>query len=699
MQPELPKFLNRDLSWLEFNERVLQQAIDENHPLLERLKFLSIFTSNLDEFYMKRIGYLKRAILDELSGVGNDKASPLDLMDQCLQKIHESNQKRRETYSSLMKLLSEQSVQLLKWQDLTAQEVEIAKKYFHDNVFPILTPLAIDSAHPFPFLSNLSVSLGVSLQKPNASETLLARIKIPSLLPQWILLSEESSKNFRLLSLRDLIANNLQELFPEMLISSVMVFRVTRSADVELYNEENKDLVGSVEQELRLRRVADIVRVEYIGSTDNPFFIALKNELELKEQDYIPMTEDMYYHTLMELSDLPLPHLKFDSFLPVVNKTLSDDTKSIFDLIKAHDIAIHHPFESFNSSVERFLKEAVNDSNVVAIKMTLYRAGADSPLIPLLIRAAEKGKQVVCVVEVKARFDEQQNIYWGEILENAGVHVVYGIVGLKTHSKCILVMRREAKKFQAYCHIGTGNYNPKTAKLYTDFGLLSARKALGDELTDFFNYLTGLSLKKNYNHLLVSPINMRLQFKKLIQNEIQNAKQGKPARIIAKMNNMEDGELAMLLYEASQAGVKIDLIVRGFCCVRPKVKNLSENIRVVSIIGRFLEHSRIYYFANASENMLDGKLYIGSADWMYRNLDKRVEVLAPILEKSIVEDFLKYLNVLLTDTTQTWELNSDGKYKKILRKNSKEMRLHDYLIDLYGEKIKSLKKRGRRLKN
>ncbi|MFK8137528.1 MAG: polyphosphate kinase 1 [Bdellovibrionales bacterium] len=697
-------FYNRDLSWLDFNERVLFQVKNSRNPLLERLRFLAIFTSNLDEFVMKRYGYFKRAVAEGIDYVGNDEVEPGPLSSKVNQKVKEMVLERNRLFSDLRQDLKNESIEICKWSDLNKADIDFCKSYFHEEVFPVLTPLAIDPAHPFPFLSNLSVSLGLVLQRPGEStKDHLARIKIPSILEQWVSLPHSTKQSHRFISLHDVIQHNVEDLFPEMKIKSVIGFRVSRSADGEdSLAEEFSDLVDSVSHQLKQRKFAEVVRVEYFGDPNNPFYKLLLEELELEEEDFMFLDDDTHFETLHDIAGLPFPKLKYESFLPAVPKILSDESVSIFDQIKKQDIFVHHPFESFSASVERFLKDAVEDSSVVAIKLTLYRAGSDSALIPLLIRAAENGKQIVCVVEVKARFDEQQNIYWAELLEEAGVHVVYGVVGLKTHCKSMLVIRKESKGFEFYAHIGTGNYNSKTAKLYTDFGLFTTNRKLTSELVEVFNFLTGLSLKKNYKNLLVSPINMREQFEKLIENEIKNKKEGKRAYIMAKMNSLEDKKIIEKLYKASKSGVKIDLMVRGFCSLKAGVKDLSENIRVTSIVGRFLEHSRSYYFANGSDDHNGAKIYIGSADWMHRNLDNRVEVLTPILDVNVKQLLSNYMELMLQDKSQTWEQLATGDYK--LLDNSKvDASIHDYLLSMYKgshvpTKNKSKKKKKRKSK-
>lgn len=658
-------YFNRDLSWLKFNERVLYQATDTRMPLLERVRFISIFSTNLDEFFMKRVGFLKRAQGRALLQVGSDQANPSQLLNEIREVVLGHISSRQKVYEKeLLPELKKNGIQFLKWEMMSKDEKNAAGKYFREKVFPVLTPLAVDKAHPFPFLSNLSVSLGVNLKHPKNQESMFARIKIPDVLPQWVQLSEGQENGYRLIRLQDLISSHLNELFPEMIVESSVPFRVTRNADIEYMSDDVEDHMDIVEEELRLRRLAKIVRLEHSDSANLSILPFLKDELELSDPDLYLVPGELSYQSLSEIANLNIPSLRFKPHHPSKPMPLKDETRDIFSIIKERDILVHHPYESFTDSVERLIREAVRDPKVLAIKMTLYRAGENNPIIPLLVRAAEKGKQVVAVIELKARFDEARNIYWSEMLEKAGVHVVYGVVGKKIHTKSLLIIRQEGDSYCFYSHIGTGNYNPATAKLYTDYSLLTADKRLGNELIEVFNFLTGLSLKKNYQKLLVSPVNMRKRFLQYIKKEIEHAKSSRSGgRIIAKMNSLEDQEICDALYEASKNGVKIDLIVRGFCCLKPQVKGLSENIRVISIIGRFLEHSRVFYFQRGAKEPLDGKFYIGSADWMYRNLNNRIETIAPVEETENKQMIWKLFELSLGDRLQAWELDGSGEYK------------------------------------
>lgn len=680
-------FFNRDLSWLQFNKRVLDLASDQTLPLLERIRFLSIFSSNLDEFFMKRVGYLRYKLKKGNSKTKPDGALVSDIFHQVREQILALSKEQARLYTeTLIPELASKNILFLEWKSLDETEKEKMRAHFSSKIFPVLTPLAVDPSHPFPFLSNLSVSLGIKLHIPKNNKKLFARIKIPDGLPALVPLPKvEGEPVFRFIKLEEIIKNNLTELFPNMVIEQVTGFRVTRSAYVEEVEEDPEDVLDTVEEALRMRRLAEVVRLQYNTEPDPWVGSLLKTNLVLDDEDIYNTPSELHYKTLEEIAKLPFPELKFTPWVPVTSQRLLQEDQSIFDEIQKGDILVHHPFESFQTSVERFIRSAVDDPNVMAIKMTVYRTGLDSPFIPLLIEAAEKGKQVVCVVEVKARFDEERNLSWAEKLENAGVHVMYGVVGLKTHTKISLVVRKEGDEFRFYTHVGTGNYNSETARTYTDFGFFSARPEITREVVEIFNYLTGLSLKKNYKKFLVSPINMREKFLEMIENEIQNHTQGEPAAIVAKMNSLEDEEMISALYKASQAGVPITLIVRGFCCLKPGVKNLSEKIRVISIVGRFLEHSRVYYFQNKAAKPEGGLFYMGSADWMHRNLSNRVETVVSVEDKKLKKDIWTVLDLLCSSTRQTWELDANGNYK-ILSTKEEDTSAQEQLSKLFRPK-------------
>ncbi len=658
------KFYNRDLSWLKFNDRVLEQAADKDHPLLERVRFLAIFTDNLDEFFMKRVGYLRRVTTHGVSEVGIDKANPAEILVEIKKVVMRQIERRQSIYDEVLAEMASEKIHLASWDQLQTSEKEELTKYFLSRVFPLLTPLAVDNSHPFPFLSNLSFSLGINLRKDGDDENLFARIKIPHTLPQWIRISTEDSSEYKLLPIFDLVHNNLKELFPKMLIESVHPFRITRSADIGEVSDDVDDRLDIVEEELRLRRLAPVVRLEWVGE-ENSTLQFLEDQLNIPSTDVYHVPQNIAFHSLHEIANLPISKLKYAAHTPRTPKILKEAGRDMFSIVREKNLLIHHPYESFSDTVVQMIKQASEDPKVLAIKMTLYRAGENNPIIPLLIRAAQEGKQVVAVIEIKARFDEARNIHWGEMLEEAGVHVVYGVLGNKIHCKSVLIIREEESGYKYYSHIGTGNYNPSTARLYSDLSLFTCEEKTGQELIEVFNYLTGLSGKRNYEHLLVAPVNMRTRFLSLIEREIEHQKAGKPAHIIAKINSLEDQEIIECLYKASQVGVKINLVVRGFCSLKPGIPGLSENIEVVSIIGRFLEHSRIFYFRNAAEKEVDGDFFIGSADWMYRNLNNRVELVTPVKRHKHRKGLWRILQLKTNDKVRGWRLNAEGEYYRI----------------------------------
>lgn len=661
---EYPQPLNRELSWLAFNKRVLHQALDERTPLLERVRFLSIFTSNLDEYIMKRVGGLKRQIVAGVSARSADGLSAQGQLRAIREAVVPMLKQQADAFANVIRPgLAEQGIHLLAWEKLTPDERARANTYFHKYVFPVLTPLAVDPGHPFPFISNLSTSLGVVLRQPQREEKLFARVKVPEVLPGWVRVDPGSDgKTYRFVSLTELIRHNLDHLFPDMVVLDVMPFRITRNADVERDEEDAEDLLEMIEEELRARRFAQVVRLEY-GANPNPFIRdLLLSELNLDEDDLYEMPGELDFTDLKVVADLDLPKLKFEPWVPVIPKALAEHDADIFGIVRSGDLLVHPPYESFAASVERFILAAADDPKVVAIKMTVYRTGENSPFIHALMRAAQAGKQVVCLVELKARFDEERNIYWAHQLEKAGVHVVYGVVGLKTHNKCALVVRQDADELRCYVHIGTGNYNTQTARLYTDLGLLTCNPDITGDVVEVFNFLTGRSLKRDYKKLLVAPVTMRDRFLALIREETEHARAGRPCGIAAKMNSLEEEHIIAALYDASRAGVPVELYVRGFCCLRPGVPGSSENIKVVSVVGRFLEHSRIFHFRRGAEDPLDGAFYIGSTDWMYRNLQERVEVVAPVEGRALREKMWEILEALRRDRRQAWDLQSDGTY-------------------------------------
>lgn len=691
-------YLSRELSWLEFNRRVLAEALDFQNPLLERLKFLAIFSSNLDEFFMVRVAGIKRQIEAQVNKVTADGRTP----QQQLNAIHERllpmvTQQHQYFEQQIKPELAKNGIHLLSYIDLNQEQRTYLKSYFDERIFPVLTPLAIDRSHPFPYLSNLSLNLAVVLKNPETKEELFARVKVPSSLPRFISLPKELrvQENGEFspwvgIPIGQVIAHNLESLFPGMDIQDYYIFRITRDADLAVQEDEADDLLLAIEQELRKRRVGgSVVRLEINSSIPDYLRDLLVNELELESEDIYTVDGLMGLRDLMSFISLPLPELKDKPWTAVLPRWMKEsediiasnpetDEKDIFAILRQKDVLVHHPYHSFSATVQQFINQAAHDPNVLAIKMTLYRTSGDSPIITALINAAENGKQVAVLVELKARFDEENNIQWAKKLEQTGVHVVYGLVGLKTHTKIVMVVRQEQDKIRRYVHIGTGNYNHKTAKLYTDLGLLSACPDLGADLTDLFNFLTGYSRQQSYRKLLVAPVNMRKRFLELIRREIEQANQGKTGRIVVKLNSLVDPEIIARLYEASQAGVGIDLIIRGTCSLRPGLEGISDNIKVISIIGRFLEHSRIFYFYNGGQE----EVYIGSADWMSRNLNRRVEAVTPIKDPDIAKELQEILGIMLSDNRKAWDLQSDGQYiQRHPPENTPELIAHDIFME------------------
>ncbi|WP_456425528.1 polyphosphate kinase 1 [Rhodocaloribacter sp.] len=654
-------YFNRELSWLDFNWRVLHQALDTRTPLLERVRFLAITASNLDEFFRKRVGGLKRQVaagVHKLSPDGRTPAEQLALISLAVRPMYKT---LTETWEQTLKpLLREKAhIHIRDYETLNRRQKERLHEYFMANFFPVLTPLAVDPGHPFPFISNLSLSLAVTLRHPKRRTEHFARLKVPTNRGRWIALDEPG----HFVPIEQVIANNAHELFRGMEIVSVHPFRITRNADVRRDEEEADDLIEMISDELRERRFAKVVRAEVDARMTDEIRSLLMRELELKEEDLYEVEGQIDLTDNFWLADLDYPEHKFEPWEPVIPTRLlhegeAKDRPDIFAVIRNGDLLVHHPYESFRASTQCFIEEAAEDPKVVAIKQTLYRTSDESPVVDALIRAAESGKQVAVLVEVKARFDEQNNIEWGQILEKSGVHVTYGLVGLKTHTKTTLVIREEAEGLRAYCHIGTGNYNPKTARLYTDFGLLTCDPDLGFDLINLFHYLTGYSPEQHYRKLVVAPRDMRKTFLKLVRGEVANQKKHGNGRIIAKMNALDDIEMIQELYRASRAGVQVDLIIRGHCRLRPGLPKFSENIRVISILGRFLEHSRIYFFGNND----DPRLFIGSADWMRRNLDDRVEAVVEVEVPLLKARLIRTLRFAMADRRSAWDLHPDGRY-------------------------------------
>ncbi|MFZ1325104.1 MAG: polyphosphate kinase 1 [Candidatus Contendobacter sp.] len=641
-------WIDRDLSWLDFNGRVLCEALDERTPLLERLKFLAIFTSNLDEFYMKRVGLLPRTRLAQIR-----------------EKVIAQLEQQARCYQELLPRLAEQGLFLVDWQQLNAAQREEASAIFDRDVSPALTPLGMDPAHPFPFMSNLSTNWGFILRNPDTDEYVPVRVKIPTILPSWIrLMADAEAGQQYFLRLDELIRHRTDQLFPGMECVNATLFRILRNAEVELDEDDDDSLREVVAEALQQRRFEPVVRLDLTPDAHPALRQGLMERFELEPSEVYELDGLLDYTGLFQIAGLDLPALRDPPWQPLPPPRLPNEDVDIFSVIRAGDLLLHHPYECFDTSVEDFISDAAVDPQTVAIKMTVYRVGDDTPFVQSLIRAAKAGKQVACVIELKARFDEERNLRWAKQLEKVGAHVTYGVLGLKTHTKVALVVRKEGAGLRCYTHIGTGNYHMKTAKLYTDVGLLTCDPVITADVVNLFHYLTGAARTPHYRELLIAPSNMRQRFLQRIEREIENHRAGRPARIIAKMNQVEDLEMGQALAAASQAGVPINLIVRGFCCLIAGVPGWTETVRVRSIIGRFLEHSRIFHFANGQENPVDGEFIIGSADWMHRNLSGRVEAATPVADRTAREQLWEILAVCLADQRQAWLMQPDGSYRQ-----------------------------------
>ncbi len=649
--------LNRELSWLAFNGRVLELAADLKVPLLERVRYLSIFAGNLDEFFQVRVSGLHDQIAAGISTAGPDGRAPRKQIEDIRSVVLELGSRQEKIFATqILPALNDMGIELLEFTDLTADERDVIADRFRKRIFPILTPLAVDPGHPFPYISDLSLNLAVVVRNPADREKRFARVKVPNTLERWISLDQ----GLRFVSLESVLAAHLDQLFPGMDIVESVPFRVTRNADLTL-EEEAEDLLAAVEIELRRRRFGRAVRLEIASSVSQQTLELLIRELDLEPVDVYTSSVPLDATSLNAVADID-PGLQWPHWRGITEEGLAGEDKpnNLFDVLTLRDVLLHHPYSSFSRSVVQFVRQASRDGSVRAIKLTLYRTSGDSPIIDALIDAAERGKQVAVLVEVKARFDEEANIGWARRLEQAGVHVAYGIVGLKIHSKIAMVVREEAEGIRRYCHIGTGNYNHRTARLYEDLGLLTADPVVGDDLADLFNYLTGYSRARDYERILVAPEMLRPRLYELIDAEIASGS----GRMILKMNSLVDTEMIDRLYEASQAGVVIDLIVRGVCCLRPGVEGLSENIRVRSILGRYLEHSRIFHFANGA-GLGQSRTYIGSADLMRRNLDRRVEVLLEMGSPDLENRLLEVLDANLEDDCLAWSLDGSGVWTRL----------------------------------
>jgi polyphosphate kinase len=672
------RFIDRELSWLQFNQRVLELAKDEDQPILERANFAAIFASNLDEFFMVRVAGLKRRIDSGIAVTAPSGLSPRQQLRAISEEAHKlQNEHARIVSEQILPSLAKEHIVLLSWDKLSTSEQERLSRYYRQQVFPVLTPLAVDPAHPFPYISGGSLNLAVLVENPSSGKSHFARVKIPDnlnrLLPVDDLTDEESTEErYGFITMENLIISHLESLFPGMIIKEARSFRVTRNEDIDVEEDDAENLLNAMEKELLRRRFGPPIRLE-ISDETSPFLSQLlANQLRVSDDEIYRLPFPLDMTVLFELQSLDRPDLKYRPFIPITNRMIAEVESSraqdIFAAIRSHDILLHHPYDSFSTSVQAFLAQAAADPKVLAIKQTLYRTSSNSPIIDALVDAAHAGKQVLALVEIKARFDEDANIAWARKLERAGVHVVYGIVGLKTHCKLSLVVRQEAEGLKRYCHVGTGNYNPKTARLYTDLGLLTCDPVVGQDLTRLFNQLSGYAPKSSFHRLLVAPRTVRTGLIQRIRREEEAARNGKEAWIKIKVNSIVDEKTIDALYRASQAGVKIDIVERGICALKPCVPGLSENIRVRSILGRFLEHSRIYAFANSDgpqigEGPSSGpEVWIGSADLMHRNLDRRVEALVRINDQEQVDGLIHYVDLQMADSTVSWHMQPDGEY-------------------------------------
>lgn len=659
------RYLDRELSWLAFNQRVLELAEDPELPLLERANFLAIFASNLDEFFMVRVAGLKRRIATGLAVPTNIGTPPQQVLLDVATSAHELQERHARAFRESVKpALDDAGIHIEGWADLNQADRERIDEIFSNQIFPVLMPLAVDPAHPFPYISGLSLNLSIRVRNPKTGKEEFARLKVPSVLPRFVELPDDESGLTRYIPLEDLISNHLDELFPGMEIIAHHEFRVTRNEDVEVDEDESENLIKSLEKQLLNRRFGPPIRLEITDDMDDVTLGLLMSELQISEQEVYRLPAPLDLGGLFQLIRIDRPAIKFPRHVPTTPAALLPSEPNvepdIFASIARGDVLLHHPYESFSTSVQAFLEQAATDPDVLAIKQTLYRTSGDSPIVEALIAAAEAGKSVLALVEIKARFDESANISWARKLEKAGVHVVYGLVGLKTHCKLALVVRNERGVLRHYSHIGTGNYNPKTSRIYEDLGLLTADDTIGKDLTRLFNELSGYAIEKKFKRLLVAPLHLRKGLLKRIQVETENARQGLPTGIRLKLNSIVDEAIIDALYRASNAGVPVDLVVRGICSVRPGVPELSENIRVRSILGRYLEHARVFSFVNGG----DPQVFIGSADMMHRNLDRRVEALVRITSPDHLRELDELFDLALSESTSSWWLDGEGQWTR-----------------------------------
>jgi polyphosphate kinase len=658
-------YVNRELSWMDFNQRVLQEAIDKGaHPLLERVKFVSIFSSNLDEFFMIRVAGLDDQCAAGIMDRTVDGLTPLETVEKIRQRVIEQLPQRNDCFfQDICPELEKHGIEFISTCLLEPKQQLALQDYFREEIYPVLTPLAFDTGHPFPFMSNLSLNLALELKDEESGAVKFARVKVPGILPRIVRLDEVKGLDFdddriRLVWLEDLIEHNLSQLFPKMRIMQCHPFRIIRDADIEIEEDEAGDLLESIEQGIRSRRYGKVVRLDITPDMPMSTRQLLMKNLEVYERNVYEIGGVLGMSSVMELLKIDRPDLKDEPFVPN-NPMDGKRSTNMFTALRTSDLLMHHPFDSFNPVVD-FVWQAARDPDVLSIKQTLYRIGSNSPVVEALMFAVEQGKQVAVLVELKARFDEENNIVWARALEDVGAHVVYGLPGLKTHAKLTLIVRREQGRLCHYLHLGTGNYNMATAKIYTDYSYFTTNRSLSDDVSELFNSLTGYSKNRKYRSLIVSPINTRKRMMEMIQREIDWQKREGCGRIVLKMNALVDEVIIRALYRASIAGVRIDLLIRGICCLKPQVPGISENIRVVSVIGRFLEHSRVYYFNNGGK----AELFLGSADFMPRNLDKRVETIFPVVDHRLVESVVADLELILNDNTKSWEMNPDGTYAR-----------------------------------
>ena len=659
------RFLDRELSWLAFNTRVLELAEDPGVPLLERANFLAIFAGNLDEFFMVRVAGLKRRIVTGLAVPTNVGRAPADVLADIADRAHELQSRHAAAFTDLIKpALDDAGIHIETWSDLDDADRAQLEEIFSRQIFPVLMPLAVDPAHPFPYISGLSLNLSVRIKHPKTGKEEFARLKVPPMLPRFVRLPDDERGLLRFIALEELISNHLGHLFPGMVILDHHEFRVTRNEDVEVEEDESENLIQTLERELLRRRFGPPIRLEITDDMDPVTLDLLVRELGITQQEVYRLSAPLDLAGLFDITKLDRPLLKFRKHVPTTATQLQPSepgaAPDIFRSIARHDILLHHPYESFATSVQAFLEQAAADPNVLAIKQTLYRTSGDSPIVEALIDAAEAGKQVLALVEIKARFDEQANIIWARKLEKAGVHVVYGMVGLKTHCKLALVVRQEGDRLRHYSHIGTGNYNPKTSRIYEDLGFLTADDVVGKDLTRLFNELSGYAIEKKFKRLLVAPLHLRKGLIKAIKAETDNALDGRPSGIRIKLNSIVDEAVIDALYRASAAGVPIQLVIRGICTLRPGVEGLSENITVRSVLGRYLEHSRIFSFVNGG----DPQVYIGSADMMHRNLDRRIETMVRLTSADHIRQIHSLFELAMSDDTAAWLLAGDGTWSR-----------------------------------